>query len=77
MTGPIPASIGSLSQLQYLGLGTNGLSGEVPASLLGLNFLAYLGLAHNCLSPPSAALVALCARMGNRCAIEPQGGASC
>eukprot|EP00762_Andalucia_godoyi_P008874 ANDGO_07771.mRNA.1 Putative leucine-rich repeat-containing protein DDB_G0281931 len=42
LTGPIPASLGSLSQLQYLALYSNQLTGSIPLSLGNLSRLEEL-----------------------------------
>ena len=50
LSGEIPAELGSLSNLIYLGLGDNELSGEIPAELGSLSNLEYLYLHNNGLS---------------------------
>ena len=50
LSGEIPAELGSLSNLGYLGLSTNNLSGEIPAELGSLSNLEYLDLQRNELS---------------------------
>ncbi|GKU95841.1 hypothetical protein SLEP1_g9149 [Rubroshorea leprosula] len=50
--GSIPASIGSLSQLTYLGLYSSNLSGQIPSSLANLTQLRSLVLSNNQLSGP-------------------------
>ena len=47
MTGPIPASLGGLSNLRFLSLSQNRLTGPVPAWLGRLSNLQYLILAEN------------------------------
>ncbi|CAM6095189.1 unnamed protein product [Calypogeia fissa] len=41
LTGPIPASIGSLVYLEHLDLSSNDLSGTIPASIKTLQYLIY------------------------------------
>ncbi len=50
LSGPIPAGLGSLSELFYLYLENNQLSGVIPPQLGNLNNLNYLRLDHNQLS---------------------------
>jgi RHS repeat-associated protein len=50
LTGVIPASLGSLSKLQYIYLFSNQLSGTIPAELGNLTNLIYLSLYGNQLS---------------------------
>ena len=50
MSGEIPPELGSLSNLELLGLGENALSGEIPAELGSLSKLTRLGLSDNELS---------------------------
>lgn len=39
-TGPIPPSIGSLAELEYLGLGDNSLQGAIPGTVGSLGKLS-------------------------------------
>ena len=50
LSGPIPGSLGDLSNLVYLALERNGLSGPIPGSLGDLSRLEGLWLAQNALS---------------------------
>ena len=50
LTGPIPAELGQLTQLQYLTLFNNELTGEIPTELAQLAQLQYLTLHNNQLS---------------------------
>ena len=50
MTGPIPAELGSLSNLEQLWLSSNQLTGSIPAELGALTNLEWLWLSHNGLS---------------------------
>ena len=50
MSGEIPATLGKLTNLEYLNLGQNKLSGEIPATLGKLTNLEYLNLGQNELS---------------------------
>lgn len=50
LTGSIPASLGNLKELRFLGLSNHGLTGGIPASLGSLSNLEYLGLSYNQLS---------------------------
>ena len=52
MTGPIPASLGNLSNLQGLYLWGNQLTGPIPAELGNLSNLQELGLSGNQLTGP-------------------------
>jgi len=52
LTGGIPASLGSLSKLNYLYLYNNQLSGPIPDQLGSLSQLIYLNLYNNKLSGP-------------------------
>lgn len=52
LTGSIPAEIGNLTALRYLGLNVNNLSGEIPPSIGNLTSLDYLYLSVNQLSGP-------------------------
>ena len=47
LTGSIPAKLGHLTDLQYLGLGWNQLTGTIPAELGNLTDLTYLSLNAN------------------------------
>ncbi len=47
LSGPIPAAVGNLANLEWLYLSGNQLTGEIPASLGGLANLTALGLAQN------------------------------
>ncbi|MCC5833944.1 MAG: FecR domain-containing protein [Opitutales bacterium] len=49
-TGSIPASLGNLKELRYLGLANHQLTGRIPASLGSLSKLEFLGLSYNQLS---------------------------
>ena len=56
LTGSIPSSLGSLTNLEYLGLSGNQLTGSIPPSLGSLTNLRLLGLGDNQLTgsiPPS------------------------
>ena len=50
LSGSIPATLGNLNNLQYLGLNNNQLSGSIPAALGNLNNLQALTFVHNQLS---------------------------
>ena len=52
LTGEIPAEIGRLTQLQWLGLDGNQLTGEIPVELGQLLQLGELHLDHNQLTGP-------------------------
>ena len=52
LSGPLPGSLGNLSNLVYLTLDDNGLSGPLPGSLGNLSKLEGLWLAQNGLSGP-------------------------
>lgn len=52
LTGSIPAEIGNLTALRYLGLNVNNLSGEIPTTIGNLTNLDYLYLSVNQLSGP-------------------------
>ena len=52
MTGPIPGSVGLLTNLSELDLGNNALSGPVPLELGNLSKLVSLKLGRNVLSGP-------------------------
>ncbi|KAF8018831.1 hypothetical protein BT93_H3662 [Corymbia citriodora subsp. variegata] len=56
LVGSIPASIGNLSFLQYLYLGSNGFWGRIPPEVGRLYRLKYLNLSHNAIEgeiPPN------------------------
>ena len=51
LTGPIPPSLGNLTQIESLDLSQNKLSGDIPEELAAqLNFLAFFNVSHNLLS---------------------------
>ena len=50
LSGEIPAELGNLTNLEWLGLGRNRLSGEIPGELGSLANLQYLFLSENQLS---------------------------
>ena len=52
LSGPIPAELGGLANLEVLFLGNNELTGPIPAELGGLANLEHLGLYSNQLSGP-------------------------
>ena len=52
LSGPIPAELGSLTNLDNLSLGHNELTGPVPPELGGLTKLRFLDLAGNALTGP-------------------------
>ena len=52
LTGPIPAALGSLSNLRELSLGENALTGLIPAALGSLSNLRELSLGGNALTGP-------------------------
>ena len=52
MTGPIPAELGNLSNLQLLSLWGNQLTGTIPPELARLTNLNQLDLSHNQLTGP-------------------------
>ncbi|PON60866.1 LRR domain containing protein [Parasponia andersonii] len=52
LTGNIPSSLGSLSNLESLDLSYNKISGEIPQQLAQLNFLQSLDISHNNLMGP-------------------------
>ncbi|XP_028966140.2 probable LRR receptor-like serine/threonine-protein kinase At5g45780 isoform X3 [Malus domestica] len=58
LSGPIPAAIGTLSELQTLDLSGNQFSGDIPSSLGFLTHLSYLRLNRNKLSGQIPKLVA-------------------
>ncbi|RLN00713.1 phytosulfokine receptor 1-like [Panicum miliaceum] len=47
LSGPIPATLATLSALQTLELSHNELAGEIPASLVGLTLLSCFDVSHN------------------------------
>ena len=52
LTGPIPAELGNLSNLEWLSLHGNALTGPIPAALGNLSNLLVLGLGVNDLTGP-------------------------
>ncbi|KAL7248861.1 hypothetical protein ACSBR1_011110 [Camellia fascicularis] len=52
LTGPLSASIGNLTRMQYLSLGINALSGELPVELGKLTNLISLSVSSNNFSGP-------------------------
>ena len=50
LSGPIPSSIGEMTELVFLYLYENNLSGEIPSGIGNLSNLKYLGLSGNDLS---------------------------
>ncbi|RLM78493.1 hypothetical protein C2845_PM12G03230 [Panicum miliaceum] len=52
LTGPVPPSIGNLTNLQVLDLSNNNLTGEIPAALGNLHFLARFNVSNNNLEGP-------------------------
>ncbi len=50
LSGPIPQSIGDLTELTHLGLKNNNLTGEMPESIGNLTNLTQLNLADNAIS---------------------------
>ncbi|VVA40500.1 PREDICTED: receptor [Prunus dulcis] len=52
LTGSIPLSLGSLTQLESLDLSHNHLSGEIPQQLGQLTFLGKFNVSHNNLTGP-------------------------
>ena len=64
LAGPIPAALGSLSNLQSLALGQNTLTGPIPAALGSLSNLESLDLGVNLLTGP------IPATLGNLSSLE-------
>ena len=64
LTGPIPAWLGALTNLQVLNLGSNELTGPIPAELGDLTNLLTLALAGN-LSRPGALTGPIPAELGD------------
>ena len=58
LSGPIPAELAGLSNLELLDLSYNNLSGPIPTELAGLSILRGLSLAFNALSGPIPAELA-------------------
>ena len=52
LSGPIPAELGDLSNLEFLSLSFNQLSGSIPAELGDLSNLEHLWISNNQLSGP-------------------------
>ena len=52
LTGQIPPSLGSMTELESLDLSRNKLYGEIPPKLTELNFLAFVNVSHNSLVGP-------------------------
>ncbi|XP_073107614.1 probable LRR receptor-like serine/threonine-protein kinase At1g56140 isoform X2 [Elaeis guineensis] len=57
LTGPLPAFIGNLTELQSLHVGTNALSGTIPKELGKLQSLSSLALSQNYLTGPLPAFI--------------------
>ncbi|KAF2306549.1 hypothetical protein GH714_019370 [Hevea brasiliensis] len=47
LTGPVPAAIANLSNLQYVDLSFNNLSGSLPKELTNLSYLVSFNVSHN------------------------------
>ena len=47
LTGTLPAELGNLSNLEYLGLYDNQLTGSIPSTLGNLSYLGFLDLRYN------------------------------
>ena len=65
LTGPIPAELGNLENLENLGLGFNALTGRIPGELGALAGLWQLHLAGNALSGPLPAELGNLANLGS------------
>ncbi|GKV40166.1 hypothetical protein SLEP1_g47834 [Rubroshorea leprosula] len=63
LTGPLSASIGNLTQMQYLGVGVNALSGKVPKELGLLTNLRSLSISANNFSGPLPPELGNCLRL--------------
>ena len=65
LSGPIPAELGNLENLENLGLGFNALTGRIPGELGALAGLWQLHLAGNALSGPLPAELGNLANLGS------------